>query len=316
MGYFAKKQKARKTSIFIFISTIFLAAISSCGLFEKNNSFCILIDEYRLQFILISTLLAFFALIKKRFYASIIFGLIAGFNFWIIVSENDILVEEYAGKNPTVFSTLVHKMEQNHDDYNQVLEIIKNKNPKIAILFLNNKKLEKPIKNFKNTVTDSLENGESIQILSNYSHTKKVSLFNKNDEKIGFAVDYNKFKRPITLIVTSLSNRMNLKNEDNIEDLNSIIDFVKSKNNPVMIVGGFNNNPWSNIFDNLKSAEFSTQSGLYPDYNSILPLPFRISSNYIFSNPGISIFDIEILEKTNSDYLPQLFTIAIKRKKR
>ncbi len=102
---------------------------------------------------------------------------------------------------------------------------------------------------------------------------------------------------------------------DKKNNIDAIAKFVSDIETPVMIIGGFNTNPWTTAWKGLQDKSYTSQAGLHPDYPAYLPLPLRISTNYIYSSSGISIFETKLLEKTTSDYLPKLFTVAIERKR-
>ncbi len=314
MGYLKEKQKIKKTSKLILFSAVILSILTFSGLII-NNDIINFLDEFRLQYLFITFFFFGFSLLRRRFYASLIFTFLIIVNFFVVTAQNQILVKEYAGKNPFIFKTLVHRMDDDNKDFSQLAKLIETEDPNIAVVFSSKDNIDNRFNNYNYNIQESIDNGDFIQVLSKYPYSEKIAINDSTGKKIGYLLHFSTLKRPISIVVTTLSPRSEFKENQDIKTLQSILAVINTRNEPVMIIGGFNYNPWSNIFSGLRDIAFKTQAGLTPDFPSYLPYPLRLSSNYIYTLPGLSIFETEILEKTSSNYIPLLHTIAIESKK-
>ncbi|MGD9638104.1 MAG: endonuclease/exonuclease/phosphatase family protein, partial [Alphaproteobacteria bacterium] len=96
------------------------------------------------------------------------------------------------------------------------------------------------------------------------------------------------------------------------KSITRLIDFIKSRDEPVILIGGFNSVPWSKRFKSLETeASLFSKSGLEPNWPSVLPLPLRLPLDHIYAHPGINLFNVGLQAIPDSNYRAISGTLSI-----
>lgn len=304
MGYMSLRKKNKREN-FIFSASIIILTIITFLPMITNQDTALFADEFRLQYFLCSILLFLITLIKKRFKASLIYFFIALSNIAIIASCID-----FFGSNS--------KLETTYQEYSFTLQKISDQNLNDKKEFLYNlKKQNSDFVLIANTSSDFSK--DIIKNSNNHSFAKQVSCYkNRNclilsklnaknfgeitlsDEQKALWVSFSDKNKNFTVI---LFNENNFHYKYSNKNLKKLVDFIKSKDEPVILSGGFASVPWSQrfkIFEN--DAKLISKSGLNPNWPSYLIWPLRLPLDHIYTHQGINISSIKLkkLSKFNA----------------
>lgn len=297
MGYLAKKKKQEQNNWELGIILSILTFISFISL--SNNDFAQIINTWRLQIYWVLILLFLYTILNRFFLYAFVSLILISVNFFIISSSANIVFKDNlgVGKNLRV-------MYQKHPNFiadsfdiavKNDANIIAISEPKGEFLELNEIIPSGYNFDIQAKSDDSFIASSNPQITSG-----RFSLTEKNFAAHA-TVDFS--GQPVTIISIDLKS---LSPKETISALEKLENFILSCNEPVMIIGDFNQVAWSkNLSKMLDNTGLEIKNPLAYSLKTI----FFPSSFYIVGYRNLSFNKIKTTPKQDNPIAPYIIDL-------
>lgn len=122
-------------------------------------------------------------------------------------------------------------------------------------------------------------------------------------------------EQPLTFMATHLG----LAQGERLEHIELILNYVKSVDTPVILVGDWNEQPGSPAYNRITevlvdaAAKCGREQPTFP-YLSLFENQANVRIDFIFVSSEIEVIDVEVMQNWASDHLPVKATLALDKK--
>lgn len=300
MGYLAnKKKEARDNAIFGSLILI-LGSLTLLTLGSTYSDSLASLAEYRFQYILILIFIAAVALYKLKF-VTFLSALLFAFLNVAFISSTVRVFPEVAENSPTLAKISFYNMESVRPDYAKINQEIKKENPD-AVIFINSAQDFSPEIRQAYPATEPYDAGTKMKLAAKIAPESKGEYDLSATKKIGWA-RFILNEQPLWILFGEVSK--------NSEEINALINFVNSHNEPVILLGSFNAVPWDDRLYLLKEkASLLYRGSLVSTYPSAFPQVLRLPYDHIYSHPSVVIKNVKSGSFSRTSHRPIIFEIS------
>lgn len=301
MGYLANKKKNSRENI-IFSGILFFFGLIT--LLTLGSTYCESLSklaQFRFQYIFILLLISGIALYKLKFITFLTAVLFAFLNIAFISSSIKIFPKKQTDAN-VLAKVMFYNAKSKRPDYEKIKAEIKKEAPDILFLI-----------NAKNDLAESLK--------------KEYPYFNERQEEQGIIIAskinwdiaeplFLTAEKNINLVKFTLNNRPLLilfgQINEQSSQINSLINFVNSQNNPVILLSSLNTVPWDDDLYLLKEkSQLFYKGSIVSTYPSFMPAFLRLPYDHIYAHPSIEITNVRNGDFARTDRRALYFDISM-----
>jgi endonuclease/exonuclease/phosphatase (EEP) superfamily protein YafD len=278
-----------------------------------------LLSHFRVQysfFFLLSVL--YFLLVKRKVWLTIsliglcLNGMVVAKYYLSGTNDNS------AGTQLKVLFSNVHSSNKNHQ---AILDTIQRLEPDIVALAEINKNWLEDLKPLRQRYLHYKETPRSdnfgIALYSKYplENVNLISFVEHSDYSVlSILADIKMNKKLVHIVAThSLPPISAAYIKERNKHIKSLSQWVKDKQNPVIVMGDLNMTMWSPYYDDLEDAGlFNARQGfgILPTWPAKLPF-FKIPIDHILYTKGISVNQVSVEAEVGSDHFPLFSSLVI-----
>lgn len=319
MGYLSKRKNEERERYLLIILLMAIPLITLLGTMGRSMNWRIdLLGEFKVQAALLSFLLFFWCMYKRFWYAASMFILLAAFNLALVSSRYHLT------EKATIIPVEGHSLRflyqdlKGADDKGALLENILDRADADVVLWSN-----VPVEIYRHL--NDIKGSYSLQNQTHDKHGNMMLFLSRTPstargevpDNAGLWVSRVLGTRKLTLVMTSLGRPWSEKSYEEADNkVRSLASFAQSRDEPVVLVGGFGATGWSYL---LKSLE--TDGGLSPKgtvvltYPATLPFFMRRPTDHVYTHPGIDVVDMDTVD-IGTKQLGLLATVRIAPERR
>lgn len=315
MGYLSKRkfqERERSTTLFLLMAIPTLTLLGTLG--RSADWRLDYIGEFKTQAAFLSMALCVWCVVKKRWMESAVFVLFAVLNLALVASHYHLSEQESRLPEDSYRFTFLYQdlkgADEHDDDVRRVLdstdadlvlwtnvpvEIYRKLNEIKGAYYLQNQSFNKQ--------------GKMMLILARTPGTARGLV----DDDAGIWVSRVIGTRKLTLALTSLGDPWSRKSYKTASDkIAALSNFVRSRDEPVVLIGGFGASGWSYLLKPLEDV-----GGLQTDSTVVLtaganrPWFLRRPSDYVYVHPGMEVADLRATEPFGTNHVGLTGTLKI-----
>lgn len=306
MGYMALRKKKKREDFIFSIFLIIIIIASFLPFIRQTNELSFLTDEFRLQYFLISGLIFLLTFYKKRFKTSLIAFFLAILNLAVIASHINFF-EKPNLKNWNFNFAFYRFADFQGENHNRIIDDLNQKDQDLVII------LDLAPDLTQNILKD-LEPSWSIKHANCYQGRDCLILSRfevKDYGKISFLESYNDYALWVSYlnqdhlftVVVFNEGEFNFDYINKNYKIHKLSSFIKSRDEPVILMGGFSSVPWSQRYSSFETeASLFTKGGLKPNWPSPLFWPLRLPMDHIYAHAGIDVLISELKKFKEINY--------------
>ncbi len=307
MGYLAKRKHEERERYLLISLLMLIPLVTLLGTLGRSLDWHLdYLGEFKVQAALLSGLLVFWCLFRKRWYAAVLFFVLALFNL-ALVSSRYHLSERVSALPPDahVFSILYQDLKGADEKAPEIRAVMDNSDADVVLWTNVPVDIYRRLNEIKGAYTlqnQSLDKHGHMMLVLARSPSTGRGLIPGN---AGIWLSRVVGTRKLTVVLTSLASPWSEEGyEAAQEKVTRLANFVRGRDEPVVLVGGFGAAAWSYLLKDLE-----TEGGLDPKgtvaltYPAGLPVFMRRPTDHIYTHPGIEVSDLQTTESIGTERL-------------
>lgn len=320
MGYLSKRKFEEREHFLITGLLFFIPVLTVLSTLGRSLNWCLdYAGEFKIQAACLSIILFFWCLFKQSWGKMFVFLFCALLNL-ILMATHSHLTQKKSDlpEDSHVFTVLYQNMKGAENSLDQVRRLMEK--TQTDLVFWTNVPVE-VYRHLEDVIGDySLQNqtlDTSGKMKLVFSKTPSVDRGETLKEE-GLWVSRVVETRKLTFLLTFFDNPWNEKAYgETKQKIFELADFVRSRDEPVVLIGNFGASSWSWLLNDLEAYAGLKPQGKLLASGTDMPFYSRRPIDHIYTHPGIETVDIKTKDwlQTGHKAITAVFKIAPLRKK-
>ena len=315
MGYLSKRkfqERERSTTLFLLMAIPTLTLLGTLG--RSADWRLDYVGEFKTQAAFLSIALALWCIIKKRWLETTVFVVFAVLNLALVASHYHLSEQESRLPDDYSHFTFLYQdlkgADENADAVRRVMDAAD-----ADVVFWTNV----PVDIYRKL--NEIKGGYYLQNQSFNKQGKMMLIMARTpgtarglvDDDAGIWVSRVVGTRKLTLTLTSMGDPWSKKGyKTAVEKVAALANFVRSRDEPVVLIGGFGASGWSYLLKPLEDI-----GGLQTDSTVVLtsaanrPWFLRRPTDYVYVHPGMEVSDLRATETFGTNHVGLTGTLKI-----
>lgn len=315
MGYLSKRKFEERERYFITGLLIIIPLLTLLGTLGRSLDWRLdYLGEFKVQAAFLSLLLFVWCLFKQRWIEMSVFFILAVMNLALVTSHYHLTEKESTLPDDSyLFTVLYQNLKDADDKSEQISRILESSDADIVLWANVPAEVYRRLNDIKGPYT--LQNqtfdksGRMKLVLARTPGTARGEIGDKEAIWVSRVIG----TRKLTFVLAALDNPWSEKNYGPAKkEIFDIADFARSRDEPVVVVGGFGAAGWSYLLRDLeKHAGLQSQGTVVLTSSPDKPFFLRRPADHIYTHPGIEVHDLRMTKSLGTDYSGLTATLKI-----